>query len=182
MMWIGSLALAGIPPFAGYYSKDAIIDAALCRRHAASACTASSAPSLAAFLTAFYSWRLLFMTLPRHVARRPPRAGARARKPLGDARCRCWCWPSARCSPAWLLDHTVHRSRTGRHSGTAASSTRPTTTCLRRMEEMPGVGSRWRRWSCASARHRGGLCDVYRHPAAADAARHRCSAASTCSC
>ncbi len=28
MMWVGNLALGGIFPFAGYYSKDAILEAA----------------------------------------------------------------------------------------------------------------------------------------------------------
>ncbi len=60
-MWIGSLALAGIPPFAGYYSKDAIIEAAW------SAGTGVGYYGFwlgvfAAFITAFYSWRLLFLT------------------------------------------------------------------------------------------------------------------------
>jgi len=60
-MWIGSLALAGVPLFAGYYSKDLIIESAFV------------SPSVmgdyafwlgvgAAFLTALYSWRLIIMT------------------------------------------------------------------------------------------------------------------------
>ena len=61
VMWVGSLALSGVYPFAGYWSKDAIITSA----YAASTgigmygfiCTV-----VAAFLTAFYSWRLLIMT------------------------------------------------------------------------------------------------------------------------
>src|ERR1700689_443594 len=61
VMWIGNLALAGIPPFAGYYSKDAIISAAYAAGTGIGIygfiCTV-----LAAYLTAFYSWRLLFMT------------------------------------------------------------------------------------------------------------------------
>ncbi len=61
VMWIGSLALSGIPPFAGYYSKDAIIAASFASGTGIGmygfVCTV-----LAAFLTAFYSWRLLIMT------------------------------------------------------------------------------------------------------------------------
>jgi NADH-quinone oxidoreductase subunit L len=61
VMWIGSLAIAGIPPFAGYYSKDAIVAAAFASGTGIGlygyVCT-----TLAAFLTAFYSWRVLFMT------------------------------------------------------------------------------------------------------------------------
>jgi NADH-quinone oxidoreductase subunit L len=61
MMWIGNLALGGIPPFAGYFSKDAIIEAAWASHtgigHYGFWCTV-----IAAGLTAFYSWRLIIMT------------------------------------------------------------------------------------------------------------------------
>lgn len=60
MMWIGSLALAGFPPFAGYYSKDVILEAAF-MSHANFSDLAYWLGLLAAFLTAFYSWRLLFL-------------------------------------------------------------------------------------------------------------------------
>lgn len=81
MMWIGSLALAGVPFFAGYYSKDIILEAAF----AADSWQGMLAYALgiaAAIMTAFYSWRLLFMTFhgkPRaskkvmdHVHESPP--------------------------------------------------------------------------------------------------------------
>ncbi|MDF3033154.1 MAG: NADH:ubiquinone oxidoreductase subunit [Alphaproteobacteria bacterium] len=61
MMWIGNLALAGIPFFAGYYSKDAILEAAYNQGTAISQ-FAFFIGLVVAVLTAFYSWRLLLLT------------------------------------------------------------------------------------------------------------------------
>ena len=61
MMLIGTLALTGFPGFAGFFSKDAIIESTF----AASGPFSEYAFYLlvfAAFLTSFYSWRLIFMT------------------------------------------------------------------------------------------------------------------------
>ena len=60
VMWIGSLALIGLPPFAGFYSKDMILEAAY-MSNSSFGPYAFYMGILAAFLTAFYSWRLLFM-------------------------------------------------------------------------------------------------------------------------
>ncbi len=57
----GSLALAGIPPFAGFFSKDAIIEA-VHHSQTAGAQYAYIAVLTGVFITAFYSFRLLFMT------------------------------------------------------------------------------------------------------------------------
>jgi NADH-quinone oxidoreductase subunit L len=72
-MWIGTLALVGIPPFAGFFSKDEIIDAVGLSQvtghgYAQFAVTAS------VFLTAFYSFRLLFMAFhgPERFREPPP--------------------------------------------------------------------------------------------------------------
>ena len=61
VMWIGSLALAGVPIFAGYYSKDMILEVAYAA-HSGPGTYAFLMGLLAAFLTAFYSWRLLILT------------------------------------------------------------------------------------------------------------------------
>ncbi|MFI4973179.1 MAG: NADH-quinone oxidoreductase subunit L [Caulobacterales bacterium] len=69
VMLIGTLAITGVGipglelGFAGFYSKDAIIDAAyLAGQHSGVAYFAFVIGLLAAGLTSFYSWRLIFMT------------------------------------------------------------------------------------------------------------------------
>ena len=58
MMVIGNLALTGFPLTAGYFSKDAIIEATF----ASGWSVAFWMLIAAAFCTSFYSWRLAFMT------------------------------------------------------------------------------------------------------------------------
>lgn len=62
---IGTLALVGTPFFSGFYSKDTIIEAAAAHAHEAPSWIATYgywAVLLGAFVTSFYSFRLLYMT------------------------------------------------------------------------------------------------------------------------
>ncbi|MEW6639878.1 MAG: NADH-quinone oxidoreductase subunit L [Pseudomonadota bacterium] len=61
VMVIGTLALTGFPLTAGYFSKDKIIESAFVA-HNPFALYAFLATVLAAGLTSFYSWRLIFKT------------------------------------------------------------------------------------------------------------------------
>ncbi|MGB1027509.1 MAG: NADH-quinone oxidoreductase subunit L, partial [Rhodospirillaceae bacterium] len=61
MMWIGSLALMGVPPFAGFFSKDMILEVAWAA-HTPVGTFAFWMGIAAATLTAFYSTRLILMT------------------------------------------------------------------------------------------------------------------------
>ena len=60
LMWVGSLALAGIFPFAGYFSKDLILESAYLSQIGFGD-FAFWMGIAAAFLTALYSWRLIIV-------------------------------------------------------------------------------------------------------------------------
>jgi NADH-quinone oxidoreductase subunit L len=59
--WIGALALIGTPFFSGFYSKDAIIEA-VGESHRAGAGFAYWCVLLGVFVTALYTFRMLFLT------------------------------------------------------------------------------------------------------------------------
>jgi NADH-quinone oxidoreductase subunit L len=59
--WIGALALIGTPFFSGFYSKDAIIEA-VGESHRFGSGVAYWAVLLGVFVTALYTFRMLFMT------------------------------------------------------------------------------------------------------------------------
>ncbi|WP_036259801.1 NADH-quinone oxidoreductase subunit L [Methylocapsa aurea] len=81
MMTIGTLALTGFPYTSGYFSKDAIIEAAFAS-HSTGAFYGFVLTTIAAGLTSFYSWRLVFLTFfgKRHWA-----ADAHSEPALGHA-------------------------------------------------------------------------------------------------
>src|SRR3954454_24412767 len=64
-MLIGTLALTGFPLTAGYFSNDAIIEAAFATKNPA-VIYAFGCTIVAAALTSFYSWRLILVTFHGH--------------------------------------------------------------------------------------------------------------------
>lgn len=64
MMIIGTLAITGFPLLSGYYSKDIILESAFAAGHEGNkaAKLAFWLGIISATFTAFYSWRLIFMT------------------------------------------------------------------------------------------------------------------------
>ena len=60
-MWVGALALCGIPPFSGFYSKDAIIDA-VGMSHIWGSSYAYWCVLLGVFVTATYTFRMMYLT------------------------------------------------------------------------------------------------------------------------
>ena len=73
---IGALAIAGVPPLAGFWSKDEILANAFFTGHYAVWILGSAA----AFMTAFYMFRLVFMTFHGET-----RADPRARKHIHES-------------------------------------------------------------------------------------------------
>lgn len=61
-MLLAGLALSGIPPFGGYYSKDLIIEAAYARDMGWVSEMAYYALMSGVFMTAFYTFRMFFLT------------------------------------------------------------------------------------------------------------------------
>jgi len=61
-MLIGAIALSGLPPFAGYYSKDLIIELTSMRQMGWVSEVAYWAVLTGVFMTAFYTFRMFFLT------------------------------------------------------------------------------------------------------------------------
>jgi NADH-quinone oxidoreductase subunit L len=81
LMWIATLAIAGIPPFSGFFSKDEILGAAFARGRAEPIWLAYWAMGLAAaLLTAFYMTRLML-----YAFHGPNRTGEAERAHLHEA-------------------------------------------------------------------------------------------------
>ena len=90
MMTIGTLALTGFPFTSGYFSKDAIIEAAFAS-HRVGAFYGFVLTTVAAALTSFYSWRLVFLTFfgKAHWAAAVHHAPAETRHAVTDRRSQC---------------------------------------------------------------------------------------------
>ena len=103
--WIGALALIGTPFFSGFYSKDAIIEA-VGESHRWGARYAYWCVLCGVFVTALYTFRMLFMTFhgPERFrtvgATRTARRGRRAIRDAAGARPASWRGPAPHESPA----------------------------------------------------------------------------------
>ena len=111
-MLVGTLAISGVPFFSGFYSKDAILAAAMARVwQSPEHFLLFLLPAVGAMLTAFYMFRMWFLTFagePRGFAsRRRGGSSQRGRRGAGHSR----------------MQDAAH----GHGAGTTTTSTRPPT-------------------------------------------------------
>ena len=84
LMWIGALALAGVPPFSGFFSKDQILADALARGDWVGY-TVWGLGLAGAFVTALYTFRLMLLVFHGRAQRVRARARRGARRPRRGA-------------------------------------------------------------------------------------------------
>ena len=88
---IGTLALCGVPPFSGFYSKDSILAQALEQKNYPLFVLGAAV----AGLTTFYMFRLFYVAFCRQIPDWKPPDTRTNRPPSCPGH--CWCWP---CSPS----------------------------------------------------------------------------------
>ena len=98
-MVIGSLALSGLPPFAGFWSKDVILESAFAAPGPVAAAGFWMGLA-AAFLTGLYSWRLVFLVFAGE-ARAPAAVMAAAHEPGWPMRVPVLVLAAAACVAGW---------------------------------------------------------------------------------
>ena len=98
-MVVGSLALSGLPPFAGFWSKDVILESAFAA-HGPVALTGFWMGLAAAFLTGLYSWRLVFLVFAGE-ARAPARVLSAVHEPGWSMRFPVLVLAAAACVAGW---------------------------------------------------------------------------------
>jgi NADH-quinone oxidoreductase subunit L len=110
LMWIATLAIAGIPPLSGFFSKDEILGAAFARAESSALADASLfgigggtwlylvyvLGVAAAFLTAIYMTRLMIYTFHGPEPDWGDRAFSSARSAVGDDRAAGRSWRAER--------------------------------------------------------------------------------------
>ncbi len=120
LMWIGALALAGVPPFSGFFSKDQILSDALARGDWVGY-TVWGLGLAGAFVTALYTFRLMLLVFhgePSDYAR------GTARRTPGTARVRPRCSGRSASSPSARSSPACSRSRRPRTACATSSSRR----------------------------------------------------------
>ena len=167
LMWIATLAIAGVPPFSGFFSKDGILGAVFARaQHGALAeATWLGMPGstvlyvlygsgcVTAFLTAIYMTRMMLYTFHG-----PNRTGEAERAQLARG--------------AVVDDGTARGARRAeRVRRLAQSSRRDSDRSDRRAREVAGAGNR--RGDCSRRGSRGRRGDVHRVRAHRRRGRHR---------
>ncbi len=133
MMWVGALALSAIPPFAGWWSKDAILEAAW-SAHTGVGLYGWVMGSITAFITALYSFRLVFVVF--HGAPRDAHLAAHAHESPLVMLLPLVALAIGATIGGWLLDPWfigVHQA--GFWNGAIFSA--PNNTMLTAMEQMP---------------------------------------------